>query len=224
MKIHQVAPLALLLVAVPALAGVLVDDYPIEGTNHAFYLVYGYVVSDQFTLTSPATVDGVNFGAWVTPGDVLQSVDWTLSSTYGAGGTVYGSGTAAVSVDPNFTPFINTQTWNVEAETFSFTGLNLSSGSYFLTLQSAEVSNGGGALWDMNDVQTASWVNQWGSDAANCNAGVGLNSSGNGYTGNCANAFQILGPTSGTPEPASFALFGSGLVLAGLVRRQAVRR
>ena len=221
MKLHRLRPLALLLAAVPAFAGVLVNDYPVDGTNHAFYLVYGYVDSDQFTLASPATVDGVNFGAWVTPGDVLQTVDWTISSTYGAGGTVYGSGTAAVSQDLSFTPFTNSETWNVEAETFSFTGLDLSSGSYFLTLQNAAVSNGGAALWDMNDVQTTSWVNQWGSDAAECSS---LNTLGNSYTGNCANAFQIFGSTSATPEPAGFALLGSGLALAGLLRRRVARR
>ena len=85
--------LCLALAAVPASAQVLYDDGPINGTTDAWTINYGYVVGDTFTLSANSTVGGFNFGVWEFPGDVMTSVDWSITSQYD-GGTVYGSGTA----------------------------------------------------------------------------------------------------------------------------------
>lgn len=88
------------------------------------------------------------------------------------------------------------------------------------------MNTGDPVYWDMGDVQTASWEfgdGGWGDSAANCNAGQVLNNNGGGYTGNCANSFQILGSDSSAPEPASFVLLGSGLLLAAFLRVKAAR-
>lgn len=57
------------------------------------YINSGSSVADSFTLNSAATIDGISFGNWLTPGDTLESVSWQFT-TASNGGTILGSGTA----------------------------------------------------------------------------------------------------------------------------------
>ena len=73
--------LATCLFALPALAqNDLYDNGPTNGTNDAWTLNFGFAVSNTFTLSSNSTVNGLNFAAWLSPGDVLESIEISISS------------------------------------------------------------------------------------------------------------------------------------------------
>ena len=58
----------------------LYDNGPINGFNTAWSISFGFTVSDQFTLGTDSTVNGIQFGAWLDPGDTInQSVSITSS-------------------------------------------------------------------------------------------------------------------------------------------------
>ncbi len=69
-RIAWLTILCLALGAVPAVAQVLYDDGPINGTVDAWTINYGYVIGDSFTLLHNSTVGGFNFGVWEYGGDV----------------------------------------------------------------------------------------------------------------------------------------------------------
>src|ERR1700685_2446502 len=66
----------------------LYNNGPINGDIDAYTINNGYVVTDTFTLTSSSAVNGMVFGAWVYPGDVLQTAEVSLTSSPD-GGTTY---------------------------------------------------------------------------------------------------------------------------------------
>jgi hypothetical protein len=74
MRIASLTILWITLAAVPAVAQVLYDDGPINGTTDAWTINYGFVIGDSFTLLNNSTVGGFNFGVWEFQGDVLTSV------------------------------------------------------------------------------------------------------------------------------------------------------
>jgi PEP-CTERM motif len=216
----RIASLALLCLALmlPASAQVLYDDGPINGTTDAWTINFGYVVGDTFILFNNSTVTGFNFGVWEFPGDVLTSVDWSVTSQFDSG-TMYGSGTASGS---NLSDqFISLNQYGYDIDKITVTGLNLSLNSgttYWLNLQNAKVPSGNPVYWDEND-------------------GVGCKGD-DGHGGGCPSeadwtgcisggplcppeSFDINGTGGGsTPEPSSIMLFGSGILgLAGLLRR-----
>ncbi len=50
----------------------LYDNGPINGTTDAWTINFGFVVSDTIAIAGGNAVNGLTFGAWVFPGDVLQ--------------------------------------------------------------------------------------------------------------------------------------------------------
>ena len=65
------------------------DNGPINGTTDAWTINSGFVVSDTLTIASGgSSVSGMNFGAWLFPGDVLDSVQISITSEPN-GGTTY---------------------------------------------------------------------------------------------------------------------------------------
>jgi len=215
MRIASLTVLCLALGILPASAQVLYDDGPINGTNDAWTINFGYVVGDTFTLSANSTVGGFNFGIWEFPGDVLTSVEWSITSDYNFG-TLYGSGTAS---GKNLTDqFISLNQYGYDIDKITVSGLNvaLSGGTYWLNLQNASVASGDPVYWDENYGIGCKGDNGMGggcpSEASNGAAGsIG------------AESFQIIGTNSGgsTPEPSSIMLFGSGVLgLAGILRRK----
>src|SRR5271165_5059158 len=92
-RIVALTILCLALAAVPASAqNWTYDNVPINGTTDAWTINFGYIVSDTF-VAGGASVTGFAFGTFQFPGDVMLSVDWSITSGEN-GGTVYGSGTA----------------------------------------------------------------------------------------------------------------------------------
>ena len=70
-----------LLCAVPAVAGEVYNNGPINGTTDAWTINFGFVVTDTFTVsTANVTLGSLAFGAWLFQGDVLQSVEVSVTS------------------------------------------------------------------------------------------------------------------------------------------------
>lgn len=204
----------LIIAALPATAGTIYDDGPINGTIDAWTINFGFAVADTFTVSSGTSrLTGLSFGAWLFPGDVLQTVEVSMTSDP-FGGTTYFDQVVSFTASGCA---INGFGYNVCTETGTFNGPTLENGTYWMALQNAVVNNGDPVYWDEND-------------------GVGCSSPGCPSQATCpgciANgkvpgllppeSFTLYGePVGATPEPASILLFGSGtLTVIGLLRRR----
>jgi hypothetical protein len=210
MRIASLAILCLALAAIPAVAGDIYDNGPINGTTNAWTINFGYIVSDNFT-PNGNIVTGFSFGVWELPGDVMTSVDWSITAGENSG-ISSGSGTASGS---NLTDkFISTNQYGYDIDTITVTGLNINTtgngAQYWLNLQNATVPSGDPVYWDENSGA--------GCSGTNCPSRASESSVGT----IASEAFTINGGTSGsTPEPSSIMLFGSGILgLAGVLRRK----
>ncbi len=139
LRIVSLIILCLGLAVIPAVAQWSYDNGPINGTTDAWTINFGYIVSDTFlTNASPnPSVTGFQFGVWEFPGDVLSSVDWSIT-TGENGGTVIGSGTASGN---NITDlFISTNQYGYDIDKIQVSTPNVSVNSgttYWLNLQNA---------------------------------------------------------------------------------------
>jgi hypothetical protein len=184
-----------------ASAGVLYDNGPLNGTNDAFTLDFGFALADSFTLSQSSTVTGVNFGVWSLPGDTMTSIDWGITST---ANIFPDQGTALVT---NGSTSLNGFGYNIGVDSFSIPSTTLAAGTYWLVLQNAVVSNGDPIYWDQNDGPSTAYHNNLGylSDGG-CG---GLGQSGQGT---CSESFQILGSVSATPLPSTWTMLIAGFV------------
>ncbi len=204
LRIHLLSLVVLCLASIPALAqNDLYDNGPTNGDIDAFTINFGFVVSDSFQLSSASTVNSVEFAAWVFPGDVLQSVEVSLTSEE-FGGTVYFDQNVNITQTDCFT---NHKGFNLCNETGSFGGVNLNAGTYWMNLQNAVVPTGDPVYWDENRGPSLASENSIGSIPSE--------------------SFTILGTASSTtttgttPEAGSLLLFGSALVgVIGFLRRK----
>ena len=210
--------LMLLILTIPAAAApLLFDNYPINGTIAGWTINEGFEVSDSFTLLSNSTVNGVNFGVYLYPGDTVTEVDWWIGTT--EFDNSLGSGTATVTAGSPI-PGLGGG-YDVDSATFSIPDLNLAAGTYYLTLQNAVSSEGMAVGWDINN---APGIDAWESEIGEVSA-PGVCSAYTGVDGTCASSFQILGsPQAGVPEPSTWALFGAGILAAGWLRRKTIQR
>ena len=204
---------AVLSLVVPASAQILYENGPINGTTDAWTINEGFVVSDTFTIsTGNSAVTGIAFGAWLFPGDVLDSVQVSFTSNE-FGGTTYFNQVVSLTAS-NCSG--NQYGFNVCTETGSLVnGPNLANGTYWMNLGNAVVNDGDPVYWDEN-------------------SGIGCHSQGcpsepseNTVGSIPAESFSILGTSSGSgsvPEPGSLALLGGGfLVTAESLRRRLLR-
>ncbi len=201
--------LCLILAAVPASAQVIYNDGPINGNTDAWTINFGWFVGDSFTVsTGISTITGFSFGAWLYPGDTLETAQLTLESEAG-GGTIYFNQVVPFTASGCA---MNQYGYNVCDETTSFAGPTLNNGTYWAVLQNATVPSGDPVYWDEN-------------------SGIGCTSPGcpsETYVpeGSIpAESFTILGTqpstTGSVPEPSSLMLFASGFFgLTALLRRK----
>jgi len=202
-----------LILCLPAAAqNLLYEDGPIDGTHDAWTINFGFVISNTFTLTSPSTINEISFGVWMFPGDVLESVDISITSEE-FGGTTYFDQTVNASLGSCFT---NSFGFDVCVENLNFNGPALNTGTYWLNMQNAVVNTGDPIYWDQN-------------------GGIGCHSRGcpSEVSGSCLGtippeSFSVLGTQAGTtattgttPEPTSLLLLGSGALAAiGVLRKK----
>ena len=201
---------ASLTLSTPASAGVLYDNGPISGSLPlGAWIVFdnGYAIADSFTLTGTSTLPGVaNIGLWSLPGDSPLFLDWGISASPDYGSSL-GGGIANLT-NSLFCSACGYATYDINSSSFSLPNIVLGTGTYWLTLQGGLSSRGNGMLWDINNGPSVAYVEHWFGNVANFD----------GYQGSNSDSFQILGEA---PEPASTAMFLSGLALvAGLARRK----
>ncbi len=102
------------------------------------------------TASLRSTVDGFDIWVWEFPGDVVISVDWSITDSPN-GGTVYGSGTANVTDQ-----YVSTNQYGYDIDKISVSGLNVVAScatTCYLNLQNAVVTNGDPVYWDENSGQ-----------------------------------------------------------------------
>ena len=202
--------LCLTLAAGPALAqGNVYDNGPLDGQTEAFTINFGNSVSNSFTVSNNnGNIGGMDFVAWLSPGDTITSVEIQIGNQAFANNLM----DMTVSLTQSGC-MINVSGFAVCHESGTFNGPDLSDGTYFVTLSNADVPDGDPTYWDQN-------------------AGVGCQSPG------CPSQAQdnILGTipsetftltaqgtttTGSTPEPGSIVLFASGFLgVAGILRRK----
>ena len=210
MRIASLTILCLVLAAIPALAQTY-DNGPINGSVDAWTINFGYIVSDNFTLTGPTpTITGFMFGVWEFPGDTLTHVDWSITSGENSG-TVFGSGTASVT-----DTFISSNQYGYNIDKITVSGLNVETqnpGTYWLNLQNASVASGDPVYWDENSGK--------GCGGAGCPSSASQSSLGTIPSEAFTVSYTNNNGTGTTPEPSSIMLFGSGILgLAGVLRRK----
>ena len=194
----------LTIAVVPSTAQQLYTNGAINGTTDAWN-ISNFAVSNSFPLPPMPPCchipNAVDFGTWMSPGDVLLSVEISITSSE-FGGTTYFDQVVPVVQSGCVGNQIG---FDVCTETASFSGgpSLLSGGTYWLTLQNATVGNGDPVYWDENSGPSLASENSLGTIPSE--------------------SFTIYGsPSNGsTPEPSSILLFGSGAIaLATLWRRK----
>ena len=120
---------------------------PINGTTDAWNINFGFIVSDTFPVPSGgASLSALTFGAWLFPGDVLRSVEVSITDSE-FGGTTYFDGVVNLSQGDCIG---NQYGFNICTESGSFTLNNLAQGTYWVNLQNASVNTGDPVYWDEN--------------------------------------------------------------------------
>ena len=212
--IVSVTIFCLALAAVPASAQMWsYDNGPINGLVDAWDINFGFTVSDSY-VAGGTSVNGFAFGVHEFPGDMMTSVDWTLSTgpcsdPKGGCGTILGSGTAHGS---NLNDkFLSQNEFGFDIDLITVSNLNvaeISGTQYWLTLANAMIPSGDPVYWDENSGQGC---HSNGCPSTAYESAVGTVPS---------EAFTITGGST-TPESSSIVLFGSGILgLAGVLRRK----
>jgi len=204
--------LCLMLAVAPAMADTAYDNGPYNGTTDAWFINFGFAVSDSFTGGWQGYIDGFHFVYWdASTTDVLTTVD------IGMGSTPFGTDLFFGTLTDVTNTFLTTNQYGYylfQADyTFGPTWTYYLQG--YVTLQNACTTSGCSVsnpiYWDEN-------------------SGVGCQSQGcpstayeNTLGSIPSEAFTITGRRdySTTPEPSSIMLFGSGILgLAGVLRRR----
>jgi len=198
-----------LLAALPAFAGEIYENGPIQGDSDGWTINLGFIVSDTFTISGGnSTISGMSFGVWLFPGDELNTVEVSLTSNEN-GGTVYFDQNVAFTTSNCGG---NSYGYDICMASGNFNGPTLANGTYWMNLQNATLvnNNGDGIYWDEN-------------------SGVGCHSPGcpslaseNQVGMIPSEDFTLYGNAHSTvPEPGTIGLIASGVLgLAAMLKRR----
>ena len=229
MRIASLSLLTILCLAlsVPAFAGTIFDDGPLNGTSNAFFIdgsrgPFTQSISDGFMAASSGTGTEVFFAEWVLAGTTPTGVGYSIGPNNFQLPINTASGFGADLLCTNGSPFNGGVCaggfgYDVYLSHFDITGgFSFTAGqTYWLTLTNATDSGGTGFNgWDLNN------------GPATCLFETGTIVQGGGSgCGAAGESFTITGGSTGTtPEPSSILLFGSGILgLAGVLRRKLTR-
>jgi hypothetical protein len=204
--------LCLMLTAVPAVAQTVYNNGPIDGNTDAWTINFGFVQSDNFTVTGGnSTITGFSFGAWLFPGDILTSAELSITSGENGGTTYFDQ---ILNFTQGTCSYPNQYGYNICQENSSFRGPTLNSGTYWVNLQNAVVPSGDPVYWDQNEGPSLASNNSVGTMPSEAFTVLG--------TGSSTTSSSTSTTSTGTvPEPSSIMLFGSGILgLAGMLRRK----
>lgn len=196
--------LCLVLAIAPAMADTLYDNGPVNGTTDAWTINFGFAVSDTFTCCngSPGfSIEGVQMGVWLLPGDRVQSVDMAIGEDF------FGTDISPFQTlsNPSVEDLgINQYGYDIQIIGFTFPNIHIPCCLTTITFQNAVEGNFGDPIyWDENSGPSEAMENQLGTIPSE--------------------AFTLTGTPEGgtTPEPSSIMLFASGILgLAGVLRRK----
>jgi hypothetical protein len=211
--------LCLILAAFPAVAQTVYSNGPTNGNTDAWYVNFGFAVSDTFNVAlNVTTITGATFSMWLYPGDTLTSAELSITSQENGGTNYY------TQVD-NFNQSgcgTNRYGFDVCTETTAFSGPTLQAGTYWLNVQNASDPSGDPVYWDENSGPSSASNNAVGTIPSEAFTLFGTCRVEGSPPGECNTTTTTSTTTTGTvPEPATIMLFGSGILsLAGMVRRK----
>jgi uncharacterized repeat protein (TIGR03803 family) len=127
--------------------GIAHDNGPVNGEVDAWTINFGFSVSDtiQVNLNPPLTGTGIQFWAWLEPGDTVTSVEVQIGSSGYFSNNLFDE---PVSLSQS-SCFINGFGFNVCLVSGNFTLFSLS-GNDWITLANASTVEGNPVYWDEN--------------------------------------------------------------------------
>lgn len=122
-------------------------------------------VTNSVTFSSSVVLESVTFGAWVPTGEFLIGLNWAFSSS--PFGAEFGGGGLTPTSVYQFTPPELGGNFDVVLASFALPPINLSPGTYFLTLSGADTNNGRFGGWDTNSGPSVAFSSTAGSVPSN---------------------------------------------------------
>lgn len=125
------------------LDGAVYDNGPVNGQVDAWTINFGFAASDTIQVNGPVT--GIQFWAWLEPGDTATSVEVQIGSTGYFSNDLF-DGVVALTQSNCFTDDFG---FDVCLVSGNFTGPSLS-GNDWITLANANTAEGNPLYWDEN--------------------------------------------------------------------------
>jgi hypothetical protein len=234
----SITALILVFCALPVLATTIYDNGPANASTVPVYSISGIDpqhqtlnwVADTFTIAAGgAELGKVQLALWFPTGDAISALDftiWNLANCHTNSGVapscsgtpVIGTTTASLS-DIGNVGSNSTFGFTLDQFLFALPQVALGSGTYWLQLQNAQVSNSGMAYWDSNGGAGCTGNNGAG---AGCASGALWLESVNSLAsqalsdGNKSESFAIIA----APEPGTLTIVGAGLLALAALRRR----